>query len=1229
LATLHHIIADGWSSDVLVRELITLYTAYVAGAAPTLARLPIQYADYATWQRRWFQGPIRDQQLAYWKQQLGGCSTTLDLPTDRPRPAQQTFNGAALTVDLPRSLVERLRVLGDGESATLFMTLLATWQTLLYRYTYQTDILVGTPIAGRRQTETEGLIGFFVNTLVLRADLSGNPSFRELLRRVREMAVGAYAHQDVPFEALVEELRVERDPGHAPLVQTMFALQNTPKSSFELPGITLAPLQIDETASIFDLTLSLSEHEHGIHGVLGYNSDLFDRETIVRLSEHWRQLLHSVVADPERRVDALLLASDAERRQQLAWNATDAPFPEVCVQDLFAAQAARTPDAIAVTGPGATLTYAQLDHQATHLAHLLQAQGVRPEISVALLMDREPLDIVAILAVFKAGGAVVLIDPGTPSQRQAAIFAETGARLVLTQRAHMQRLPADAPPTLRLDTWTPPATPPEPLPSSATPDHLAYVIYTSGSTGTPKGALLPHRGLTSLVLALIPRYGLDARSRVLQWSALSFDAAIADIWPALLAGATIVQSDQDSLLTGPTLLQLLEQAAISHVFLVPTALAALPQAELPALRTLVVGGESSPLSLIRRWETERRRVINIYGPTETTVCVTVTDKPIHAGRVRLGPPLPNTQVFVLDAAMQPVPAGVIGEIYIGGVGVARGYVGRPDLTAAQFVPDPLSTIAGARLYRTGDLGRWWSDGQLEFIGRRDEQVKLRGFRIELGEIESALRLHPAIREAAVVLQAAAGSDPQLVAYIVEEQRNKAGALWAKEQENQEPRTKNQETNLSPSPVATEAEASRGSGQGEGQRRVPSGRGEGLDSTSLRAFLREHLPDYMIPAAFVPLDALPRTTSGKLDRKALPVPDPALAIAPVAAVLPRDTVELDLLRIWEELLTTRPIGVTDSFFEIGGHSLLAVRLIAQIQQRFGRTLTITTLFQSPTIEQQAALLRKAGAEQAWSPIIALRQGSQRPFFCVHPIGGHGLCYLGLARQLDRPMYALQARGLEDGLAPHATIEEMAAAYLAALRSIQPRGPYLLGGWSFGGIVAFEIAQQLQRQGETVALLALLDSYLPLLDEPVLDHTSEMIGLASDLSRVFGKELVIAYADLRDLTPEQQLSYVLDQSRQQGVVPPTVGLAHIRRYLDVFRANLRAAQRYVPQPYSGPIMLFQSEASIAELGDSATEWQRLAAGGIDVQRVPGDHYSIIISEPEVVAERLRALLAAQAG
>ncbi|MBW3585942.1 MAG: amino acid adenylation domain-containing protein, partial [Cyanobacteria bacterium 0813] len=912
LLTMHHIVSDGWSLGVFMRELTALYEAFSTEKSSSLPELPIQYADFAVWQNEWLVGEVLEVQLNYWKRHLGGQLPVLELPTDRPRPPVQTYRGAREFLELPKKSTDALKALSQKEGVTLFMTLLAAFQTLLYRYTGQEDVIVGSPIANRNRAEIEGLIGFFVNTLVLRTELSGDPSFRELLGRVREVALGAYTHQDLPFEKLVEELQLERDLSRNPLFQVMFVFQNAPISALEFRGLSLTPLEVHNGTAKFDLTLELEESAEGIRGWFEYNTDLFDPLTITWMANNFQTLVEGIVAHPEQRLCDLPLLSAAQEHQLLVeWNNTQTDYPnQACIHQLFEAQVERTPDAVAVVFEGEQLTYLQLNQRANQLAHHLQKMGVEPEMLVGICVERSLEMIVGLLGILKAGGAYLPLDPSYPQDRLAFMLEDAQVSVLLTQQNLIAGFSEYKAQRLCLDTdWEVIAQESEEKPViRVTSDNLAYTIYTSGSTGKPKGVLVTHQNLVHSTSARISYYSEPVTSFFLL-SSFGFDSSIAGIFWTLCQGGILVlppANFQQELLQ---LTKLIAQHHVSHLLSLPSLYnLILEQAEpqqLTCLRSVIVAGEPCSRELVERHTKllGHTSLFNEYGPTEGTVWSSVYHCQSSGLRtqVPIGRPIANMQIYLLDKYLNPVPIGVPGELHIGGAGIARGYLNRPELTKDKFIPNPFSNEPGTRLYKTGDLARYLPDGNIEFLGRIDNQVKIRGFRIELGEVESTLSQYPTVQHCVVTARVDIESDKRLVAYIVSSQQQK--------------------------PTTDE----------------------------LRCFLKQKLPDYMVPSAFVFLDTLPLTPNGKIDQRALPAPEGLRQEPASTFVPPSDDLEIQLTKIWENVLGKKPISVKDNFFDLGGHSLLTVRLLAKINKAFGKSLPLAALFQAPTVEQLASIL----------------------------------------------------------------------------------------------------------------------------------------------------------------------------------------------------------------------------------------------------------------------------------
>ncbi|MFL5653191.1 MAG: amino acid adenylation domain-containing protein, partial [Ktedonobacteraceae bacterium] len=868
-------------------------------------------------------------QMRYWTEQLSDIAP-LELPTDHPRPGVHTFHGAAHRILLPASLSEALKRLSQREEVTLFMTLLAAFQTLLVRYSGQSDIAVGIPIANRTHAKLEDLIGFFVNTLVMRTDLSGNPSFREVLKRVREVCLGAYAHQDVPFEKLVEVLQPERDLSRSPLFQVAFGLQHAPRSPQRLQGLMVSGLAHESGTAKFDLSLAMTDSEQGLHCALEYNTDLFDASTISRFLEHFHTILVGIVAQPEQRLAELPLLSESERQQLLVdWNETQTDYPaELCLHTLLEAQVERTPEAIALIFEDEHLSYRELNGQANQLAHHLQELGVKPETLVGVCVERSPALLVSLLAILKAGGAYVPLDPTYPQERLAFLLADAQVPVLLTQQHVQTGLPAHEATVICLDSdWQVLEQQSKENPhSTVRVENAAYVIYTSGSTGKPKGVVVTHQGIGNLAQAQGRAFAVRTGSHVLQFASFSFDASISEVVMTLLAGATLYLASQQRLLPGPDLMHLLQEQAITVLTLPPSALAVLPVEQArPALETLIVAGEACSTDLVARWAQDRR-FFNAYGPTEATVCASMGACRGEQQKLSIGRPIDNTQVYLLDQHLQPVPRGVPGEVYIGGVGLARGYLNRAEVTAECFVPHPFSTVSGARLYKTGDLARYLPGGDIEFLGRADQQVKVRGYRIELGEIEKALGQHPTVKACAVVVREEVTGDKRLVAYV----------------------------------VARDEEASSGS--------------------ELRQYLQERLPEYMLPSFLVMMEALPLLPNGKVDRRALPDPNSLAEERSEEDLAARSPIEELLAMIWEELLGRPMHSIYENFFEAGGHSLLATQLIARVRTLMQVELPLQSMFEAPTVAelaQEIERVMRSEQEVEMPPLVHVSREQELP------------------------------------------------------------------------------------------------------------------------------------------------------------------------------------------------------------------------------------------------------------
>ncbi|MGG6268953.1 amino acid adenylation domain-containing protein [Leptolyngbya sp. AN03gr2] len=1602
LLTMHHIIADGWSLGVFMRELAHFYRAFVEEQSPQLPALPIQYTDFACWQRNWLQGEVLDRQLSYWRKQLQNLPV-LNLPTDRPRTTQ-TYQGATYPIQFSPLLTQKLEELSQQCGASLFMTLLAAFQVLMYRYSGQEDIAIGVPIANRHRSEVEGLIGFFVNSLVMRSQISGDSSFRELLEQVRRTALEAYEHQDLPFEKLVEELDPDRDLNRNPLFQVAFALQNAPMQPLELPGLKLEPAPLEFGSTRFDLEIHLWEPAHGLRtlwqsqeglsGFISYSTDLFDRDRIQHLVNHYQMLLGSIVANPDDRLSDLAILTAAESQQLTHWNQKKCELPDRCFHQIFEAQVQNNPTAIAIVSEQGSITYGELNQRADDLAQVLFQMGVGADCLVGLCVDRSIEMVIGILGILKAGGAYVPLDPNYPHDRLQLMLNDTQAAILLTQSWLIDRLPESSAKLLCLD---------QPLVRSrkiqqieVSLNRLAYVIYTSGSTGTPKGVLLTHRGLCNVVAAQQRIFQVSRNSRVLQFSSLSFDASIFEIALALGSGATLYIPPRSTQLPGMLLLEFLQHHAITHALLTPAVLSVLPTIELPALQILITGGEACSRQVIDRWAVDRH-FFNAYGPTEATIWSTVAELRPGDSPASIGRPILNTQVYLLDTNLNPVPVGIPGELYIGGEGIARGYLNRSELTAERFISWRDSIV-----YKTGDRACFRTDGSIEFLGRIDDQIKIRGFRVELGEIEATLQGHSAVQDAAIVTSGKTSSEMQLVAYFSLDRQalQQAESLssqqiqhwrslydqtyqapgdsqlfnitgwkssytgqaipleqmqeWVSDRVNQilalkpkrileigcgtglllfqlapqcekyvatdfsiaaletiqnqletlpqvellhrtatdfagiDPasfdvvilnsivqyfptvdyllqvleqaieqlvfggvlfigdvrnlrllrvfhawmnfnqadsgtkrdelrqivnRSQFQDPELAIDPMffyalcdrfpqvdSVQIRLSRGQNHNEmtqfrynvllyikkdsnlpsiqsgewnsegnhtsnltsidvvkkilvetkpeqfkitnvinsrvdaavrtatwvdstdapktvGQMRERMQQAKGIDpqdwwnletvlpytveitwstesdagnydvfftrkdvdsslnrsiaqcshldwheytnhplqaqfaqqlTPSLRQFLKQSLPDYMIPNVFVPLAVLPMTTSGKVDRQSLSqLSRENIRSSAIAENSSETTTELKLLEIWKELLRINHATIHDNFFELGGHSLLATQMTSRVRDAFGIELPLKNVFEAPTIAQLAPVLDqlqeistptipslvpldrtayrrkrsnpaqpliKSQTAPSWSPLVPLTIGTHsQPFFCVHPLFGVVLPYLELANELksDRSFYGLQPLGLDGKSPPLNRIESIAAYYVKAIQTIQPEGAYCLGGWSFGGWVAYEMAQQLRQAGKQVELLALFDTPTP----------HQKISVYQSLKFLLGNALWSTVPFLLDYGALAMNRSRLSRWQWSRVVKSIPEAAQLRLLdestiapmLRIVYANAQAAYRYTPQPYNDRMTLFRSMD--ATKTDPTLGWSTLV-DDIELYQVPGNHLSLLKS-PNVQA------------
>ncbi|MCC5604893.1 non-ribosomal peptide synthetase [Nostoc favosum] len=1188
LVTMHHIITDGWSCDVFLHELSTLYAAFSKNQPSPLPELPIQYADFAVWQRDRIQGEFLATQLNYWKQQLQGELPVLQLPADRPRPNLTTFTGAKHYFTFSASLTNAFKQLSQREDATLFMSLLAAFNILLYCYTDQEDILIGSPIANRNRAELEGMLGLFVNTLVLRNNLSGNPSFRELLHRVREVTLDAYGHQDLPFEMLVEELQPERDLSRNPLYEVMFVLQNTPGSVEEASGLTLRPLEFDSGTAQLDIFLSMSESAEGLTGCLEYNTDIFGSTTINQFINNFQTLLENIVANPEQHLSELSLLTASEQEELLfKFNQTRADYPQdVSLHQLFEEQVELRPNYVALISDSEEITYRQLNHRVNQLSHHLQKQDVTKETLVALCLERDLDMVVGILAILKAGGAYIPLDPSYPVERLNFMLSDSQASLLISKQEILEELSLSAAKTVCLDIHKEEISQESlenPINISAR-NHLAYIIYTSGSTGTPKGVLGTHRGTVNGLHWLWKTYPFTPKEVCCQKTAISFVDSVWEIFAPLLQGIPIVIISNATVLEPQLFIESLAQHKVSRIILVPSLLRLLLDnyshlvKQLTHLKFWITSGEALSVKLVQAFGELMpfAKLINLYGSSEVSANATYYDTSLlseQAHIVPIGCPIDNTQIYVLNRDLQPTPIGVVGELYLGGDGLAKGYLHRPELTQERFIDNPF--IPGNKLYKTGDLVRYVQDGNLEYLGRHDEQVKIRGFRVELGEIATAIAQHPDVQESVVIASNDTQENPRLIAYVV---------------------TNKQDI-----------------------------------TTQILLFLQQKLPNYMLPSAFVVLDAFPLTPNGKVDKRALQNSENKWKNTHKSFIAPRNFTELSLVKLWENLLKTSPIGVTDNFFDLGGHSFLAVRLMAQIQDIFGHNLTLSTLFENPTIEKLSTIVTQPPREISNSPLIAINSsGSKKPFFCVHGAGGGVNNYFNLSRRLgeDYRFYALEHSPGQD-IPEIMSVEETATRYLQEICKVQPNGPYLLGGHCYGGVLAFEMAQQLRRQGQTVDLLVVMDTILS--ETPIEsikdDDAKFLLRMAESIKTDNNVDFSVTFEELQYLSLNEQLDLI---NQKANYIFSDTEVEDFLNYYKLFKAHVQAMRDYVASVYPDKITLFRASQKIIHdfestefnTDDPLLGWSKCSIQPIQLIEVPGDHFSMFV-EPHIqeLAKQLR--------
>jgi amino acid adenylation domain-containing protein len=1164
LVLMHHSVADGWSMNIFLEELAANYAAFSNDISLQLPQLPVQYADYAIWQREWLQGEMLEKQVGFWKQELTGAVTALDFPTDRPRPAMQTFAGAIKTLTLDKATRQALEQFSQQNGLTLFMSLAAAFGILLMRYTRQKDVLVGIPSASRTQREIEPLIGYFANSLVLRFQAADDETIKTYLQRVKATTLKVLAHQDIPFEKIVEELQPERDLSRNPLFQVMFALEKAGGSFRQTGTLHLSPVTIETGVSRVDFSLVFTESSDGLSGSCEYSTDLFDGSSIERLLAHYRVILQAMLVRPAGRISAIEMVTEAERAQILGtWNDTRRETSETrLAHQLFEAHARENPRDAAVIATEREISFATLNQRANQIARYLRRLGVGRETVVGVLLERSIDSVLAQLAVMKAGGAFMPLDYAYPTERLAFMIDESRAKVIISVERMAHVVTGAASRVIQLDgDW--PAIAQEnntDLENVSSDENLAYVIYTSGSTGAPKGVMIQHHNLKYLIQWHHSFYKMLPGERAGYVASPSFDASVMEVWPVLTAGSTIVIVETESRYNPTRLKTWLNENRIKLSF-VPTIIADMllsePWLETTSVEYIFTGGDK----LMRRpLEDFKPQFINHYGPTETTVIASfarIGPGPNH-DIPPIGRPISNAQLYILDEDFNLVPPGVPGELCVGGQGVGRGYLSQPGLSAEKFVPNPFSHEPGARLYRTGDLCTFLPDGNIHFIGRIDHQVKIRGLRIELGEIKAALLQYPGIRDAFMHLWQDRRNEKRLVAYFIA-RNDSAIALPA-----------------------------------------------------LRKFLKERLPSYMVPSVFIEVDAWPTNTNAKFDVRALPAPELHFEQQGDVSEAPTTDLEKKLSEIWCAILGIAQIGLHDNFFDLGGHSLLAMQLIGRIDSTLGLRLPLAAFFQSPTVAGVADTIQaQHGTQKAGSLVAIQPKGTKKPLFFIHGGMGTVIPFYEFSRHLnaDQPVYALQAQGLIGEQPAQVSIESMARDYLAEIRQIQPEGPYSLCGWSMGGLIAFEMGRQLDAIGQNNTNVIMLDSGCPSENETF----SEVANLQG-----FSIGLLDQPIHIKPNTEhvDDWLKNLLAQGIQNKKLAESTSLEEIRRLYRVYRDNVLASYHYRPTAYPAMFTLLRAADSLENHATPFLGWEQLIGISIKVLDTPGNHYSLL-REPHAQA------------
>ena len=1156
---MHHIISDGWSINILLQDIFDLYSQYTQNGKANLEIPDIQYADYAAWQREWLKDEVLASEIEFWKNQLSGAPKILDLPTDKERPPVKTFNGDRIQFEIKDNVAARIKKICVENNVTPFMFLLTAFGTLLYRYTGQNDILIGTPIANRNKKELEKIIGYFANTIVMRADLRNNPAFSEALQKIKNNALQAFQHSEIPFEKLVDEIQPERELSYTPLFQVMFVLQNNDVQAAPLSGLVIEPVETDNKTAQFDLTLNMEETPSGFTGWFEFNTDLFYSGTIRKMIQHFQNLIDDSTLNPGTPVSFLRLLSAEEEKQILAAGKgknvkLSAPSVVYDFENIVQQYENKT----AIEYLENNITYKELDEKSSKLAEYLIKNGLQKEDIIAVECKDKLLTIQSMLAVMKAGGVYLPVDSSYPAERKQYIISDSGVNIVITDNSEI--INYDNKNIKIIDLIKDKAQIDNNAAGEYKPEikenDLVYMIYTSGSTGKPKGVMIKHKGLKNLTQAQIKDFGITAESKVLQLASFGFDASISEIFMALLSGATLVLIPDDVKTDTGKLLDVIKGKNITAATIPPSLLSVLPFEKIESFKTIISAGEALPKEVASRWM-NGYELINAYGPTESSIGVTsfhVKEIAEEWKSIPIGKPVDNIEIYILDEYGNIVPRGVTGEICIGGIGLARGYFNKPELTAEKFIPNKFGK---GRLYKTGDLGRFTKDGLIEFAGRKDSQIKLRGYRIELGEIEENIKSVNGIIDCAVVIQTEAGDDKKLVAFVVSEE-------------------------------------------------------EGIER-KVRRELRRKLPEYMIPNIITRIKKMPLTPNAKVDRKRLENMKVDFVTREKEYIPPKDDIELKLTGIWQEILKLQKVGVRDNFFEIGGHSILAINLLEKISKDFNIEIPMVKFFMNPTIRNVANQIKIARSGKAIDPNVLVRfhdDEQRKPLYFIHPSGGSVHWYTMLATELKGvlPFYGIQAKGVDGKDEPHESIEEMAAYYVSAIKENQPEGPYLVGSWSMGVVIAYEAARQLLEGGDIVDKLIILDQgpYLPL---------AKAEDDAEFLAGMFMGRIEFSLEKLRKMTYDEQLKYVLKKAKREKQFPKHIRFKQFKNYVKILKIQQDAWRNYEPLPCDVKVTLIKSMERDGRKDEKPDlGWGELAKKGVEIYQTPGNH-NTMLHQPKV--------------